>query len=361
MSNPHGNGRQRTWVILSLAVLVAMGAGQAAKAGNLYARAAWTGSIRKGVHSVNATVTVVDDSTLQVEHFTYDGLGPLVSFYLGATNSSTDFQNGLQVGPLLDRAYADESLTLELPPGETLDGYGAISVWCVENVVSFGSASFTAPASLYARAGWMADLAPGQHLVAGQATIITDRIIDLQHFSYDGTAAMVFFHLGATDSDPDFQAGLQVPPVLNHVYADDHLVVLLPTGASLDGYGALAVWSEQLTADFGSGSFADPLSAVGDGPAGAAGFALHANVPNPFNPVTTVDFDLPASEQVELTVYDVAGRRVRRLLDETMPAGPHSVLWDGRDDHGARVASGTYLCHIRAGDYAATREMVLVK
>jgi len=361
MSYRQGTGQRRRWLIPLLAIMVTMGLGQAARAQGLYSRAAWTGNIRFGEHSVQAFVTIVNDHTLQVEHFTYDGTAPLVYFYLGAGNTSPDFENGLQLDPLLDRPYNDESLTLTLPTGETLDGYNAIAVWCAEFMVSFGSASFAAPASMYERAGWMADIPLGMHLVEGQATIITDRIIDVQHFNYDGTDAMVYFHLGATNSDPDFQNGLQVPPRLHRVYADESLVLLLPDGTTLDGYGALAVWSEQLMANFGSGSFSNPLSAAGDGPVGPGRFALHGNVPNPFNPVTTVAFDLPASAPVQLAVFDLTGRQVRLLLDKQLPAGRHSVRWYGRDDRGSRVASGMYLCRIQAGSYSATRRMVLVK
>jgi hypothetical protein len=361
MSDHQRSGQQRKWLKVLLTIMVAAVLGPAARAQALYPRAAWVANIRFGEHSVQAFVTIVDDHTLQVEHFTYDGTAPLVYFYLGASNSSPDFENGLQLEPLLDRPYNDESLTLTLPVGETLDGYNAIAVWCAEFMVNFGSASFMAPATMYERAGWVADIPLGLHLVEGQATIINDRIINVQHFSYDGTAPLVYFYLGATDNNDDFQNGLQIPPLLDRAYVDESLVLLLPEGTTLDGYEAIAVWCEQFSVNFGSASFINPLAAAGDEPVGPTRFALHANTPNPFNPATTVAFDLPSSEQVKLAVYDLTGRRVRLLLDQQMPAGRHRVRWSGRDDRGSRVASGMYLCCIQAGSFTATKRMMLVK
>jgi hypothetical protein len=88
---------------------------------------------------------------------------------------------------------------------------------------------------------------------------------------------------------------------------------------------------------------------------------LHANVPNPFNPVTTIRYDLPAAEQVRLDVFDVAGRRVRTLVDARVEPGSHTVVWSGHDQEGHRVASGVYVYRLRAGSFVATRRMVLLK
>ncbi len=75
--------------------------------------------------------------------------------------------------------------------------------------------------------------------------------------------------------------------------------------------------------------------------------ALHLNVPNPFNPVTEIRFDLAARGAVALRVFDVGGRQVRALVDETRPAGRYRVSWNGLDDAGARVASGIYILPAR--------------
>ena len=94
----------------------------------------------------------------------------------------------------------------------------------------------------------------------------------------------------------------------------------------------------------------------------SAGYALHQCYPNPFNPSTTIRYDLPEPVNVDITVYDVTGRRVRRLLDgEYMEAGSHSVVWDGRNDAGGTVDTGVYFCRLRAGAFSQTRKMVLMK
>jgi flagellar hook assembly protein FlgD len=90
-------------------------------------------------------------------------------------------------------------------------------------------------------------------------------------------------------------------------------------------------------------------------------FALSANVPNPFNPQTTIHYDVPAAGMVNISVYDVAGRLVRELVNERRDAGSWSVQWNGDDRRGMRVASGVYFYRMRAGEFVETRKMVLLK
>jgi hypothetical protein len=90
-------------------------------------------------------------------------------------------------------------------------------------------------------------------------------------------------------------------------------------------------------------------------------YALEPNYPNPFNPVTTIAFDLPSAQMVELCVYALDGRLVSRLVSGMMPAGRHEVIWNGRSGQGKTVASGTYLYRITAGTFTDTRRMVLIK
>jgi hypothetical protein len=90
--------------------------------------------------------------------------------------------------------------------------------------------------------------------------------------------------------------------------------------------------------------------------------ALHPNVPNPFNPSTTVRYDLPLPLPVRLAVYDVAGRLVRALVDDaSQAAGRHEAVWDGRDETGAEVGTGVYFCRLRAGNEARVEKMTLVR
>ncbi len=107
-----------------------------------------------------------------------------------------------------------------------------------------------------------------------------------------------------------------------------------------------------------------PTTGVGGDPTtGAlpAVTALHPNVPNPFNPVTEIRFDLAARGAVALRVFDVGGRQVRALVNEARPAGRYKVSWDGLDDSGARVASGIYFYRLDAPAFSASRKMVLLK
>ena len=88
---------------------------------------------------------------------------------------------------------------------------------------------------------------------------------------------------------------------------------------------------------------------------------LHGNVPNPFNPQTRIRFDLADRERVQLCIYEPSGRKVRTLLDAALPAGPHALAWDGRDDTGRAVASGVYFTRLVAGTLTSSHKMVLLR
>lgn len=85
------------------------------------------------------------------------------------------------------------------------------------------------------------------------------------------------------------------------------------------------------------------------------------NYPNPFNPRTTLAFALPEGRQVNLAVYGLDGARIRTLVNGRREAGSHEVVWDGCDEAGRPVATGTYFARIQAGDFRQIRKMVLVK
>ena len=88
---------------------------------------------------------------------------------------------------------------------------------------------------------------------------------------------------------------------------------------------------------------------------------LHNNFPNPFNPQTVISFILPDSRPAVLTIFSVDGRVVRRLLDSQESAGHHEVTWNGCNDYGQPVASGTYFFRLSAGDYVETKRMALIR
>ncbi len=88
---------------------------------------------------------------------------------------------------------------------------------------------------------------------------------------------------------------------------------------------------------------------------------LEANYPNPFNPRTTIAFSVPANERVQLVVYGVDGALVRTLVDEPRAAGRYTIVWDGSDDGGRPVASGTYMYVVQMGDFRQVRKMALMR
>ena len=90
-------------------------------------------------------------------------------------------------------------------------------------------------------------------------------------------------------------------------------------------------------------------------------YILHQNYPNPFNPITTLQYDLPENGLVNVTVYDMLGRQVKTLINQTQEAGYKSVIWNATTDYGKPVSAGVYLYQIQAGEYISTKKMVLLK
>ena len=90
-------------------------------------------------------------------------------------------------------------------------------------------------------------------------------------------------------------------------------------------------------------------------------FELHQNYPNPFNPVTTLRYDLPENGLVNITIYDMLGRQVKNLINQTQDAGYRSVRWNATDDYGKPVSAGIYLYQIQAGEFVQTKKMMLLK
>jgi len=99
-----------------------------------------------------------------------------------------------------------------------------------------------------------------------------------------------------------------------------------------------------------------------------ATFMLHANVPNPFNPSTTIQYDLAEAVDVSIEIFDMLGKLVRTLVQTRQPAGRYSVAWDGRDDFGKTLASGVFIYRLQAGPstgsgqgFVQSRKMLLVR
>ena len=90
-------------------------------------------------------------------------------------------------------------------------------------------------------------------------------------------------------------------------------------------------------------------------------FALYDNYPNPFNPRTNINYDIPEATDVTLDVYNLMGQRVRTLVSRHHEPGRYSVSWDATNDFGSPIASGMYIFKIHAKDFVSIKKMLLMK
>ena len=90
------------------------------------------------------------------------------------------------------------------------------------------------------------------------------------------------------------------------------------------------------------------------------GFELSC-YPNPCNPAATISFSLASAQHANLAIYDARGRLVRTLVDGTLAGGPHSIIWNGTNESGTRVASGVYFYRIAADKKTATKKILLLR
>ena len=86
-----------------------------------------------------------------------------------------------------------------------------------------------------------------------------------------------------------------------------------------------------------------------------------SNYPNPFNPETTIEFSLPETANVELTIYNVKGQKVKNLINDEMAGGTHSIIWNGRNEAGEKTGSGVYFYRLKTADQTLSRKMILMK
>jgi hypothetical protein len=91
------------------------------------------------------------------------------------------------------------------------------------------------------------------------------------------------------------------------------------------------------------------------------GFAVSPSYPNPFNPSTTIRYELPEVARARLLVFDILGRKIRTLVDEQQEGGRYQAVWDARNDAGLSVGSGVYVFRFEAGDFSASGKMLLVR
>jgi len=90
-------------------------------------------------------------------------------------------------------------------------------------------------------------------------------------------------------------------------------------------------------------------------------FSVSQNYPNPFNPSTVINYALPKAEFVTIRIYNMLGQEVATLLNNEVNAGVYNIMWNGMDNSGTKVATGTYIYRVVAGDNIVSKKMILLK
>ena len=90
-------------------------------------------------------------------------------------------------------------------------------------------------------------------------------------------------------------------------------------------------------------------------------YMLYQNYPNPFNPSTSVRFEVPVESKVTIKIYDILGREVKTLFDDQVQRGRYTLEWDGLNESGMRMSSGTYIYRMVANDFVQSKKMLLLK
>ena len=88
---------------------------------------------------------------------------------------------------------------------------------------------------------------------------------------------------------------------------------------------------------------------------------MHDNYPNPFNPTTTIRFDLPKATDVSILIFNVLGQKIKTIDMSQINPGYHSVVWNATNDYGSQVSAGMYFYQLKTNDFIKTKKMVLLK
>jgi hypothetical protein len=164
---------------------------------------------------------------------------------------------------------------------------------------------------------------------------------------FAGTSTGLYSTYRLTGSSTIWQ--LEAPDLMGNVVVDQ-LAVRPSDGMVVAGTHGKGVYSISI-----------PVGTAVDDPEIPQPARLSQNVPNPFNPMTTISFSLPESGPTTLTVYDVAGKRVKTLVNQDTAAGDHQVTWRGADDTGRQVSAGVYLYELVSGSVHEVKRMTLVR
>jgi hypothetical protein len=176
-----------------------------------------------------------------------------------------------------------------------------------------------------------------------------------------GTGLVLNWTLSEVDNDVDFF-------ILRSTAPDGSFVELPSSALSRDGLSFSYVdrnWEPGTgywyRVEYGAGTERTILFEIGPVATPAVPLALYPNHPNPFNPSTTIRYNLPEDAYVRLLIFDVAGRRIASLVNEFQKKGMHAAIWNGRGDDGRAAASGVYFSKLEAGKESLSRKMILLR
>jgi len=221
----------------------------------------------------------------------------------------------------------------------------------------------------FAKLAFIAPFNPEQGSITAQIwdgiTLVTEK--EVTYFSEGNWKTVIFDNFVPIDADKEYYAGYVVSSnggLLPATYRDN--------GPNVEGGAYIKIggnWTplNATTFDF---NFCIQGIAISTNPSGIdenmvtiSTNILNENYPNPFNPSTTISYNLAEDSDVELTIYNLKGQRVKQLISiDQLLAGQHSVEWNGTDDTGKNVSSGIYLYKLKAGDkYTSTKKMILLK
>jgi FlgD Ig-like domain/FG-GAP repeat len=170
---------------------------------------------------------------------------------------------------------------------------------------------------------------------------------------------------GDNELSPNETSGYKLWIFQEHVTPPKSFRFFADVIGDLDGVPKIAADNQPLALSFDvqNGTVQDNSVSTPAGNAAEipATYALHQNHPNPFNPTTTIQFDLPQAGAVTLKIYNSVGQLVRTLVSGDYEAGAHKVVWNARNDSGVQVASGVYLAVFKAGEVQQVRRVMLMK
>ena len=238
-------------------------------------------------------------------------------------------------------AYSIQNVTGELVPG----GTGSLEVH-MENSVDVNILEF-----------YLVDLPDDMTITAAtQLDRFDDGVIDGSSEELEDGSYYFLGYDFASGIEVGSGAILQLDVQFDNTLTNPSIIMTMPGVASGD------INANPLVSIFhGFGQFTGGLLSIDEGSALPAEFALHPNFPNPFNPATRIIYDLAEASDVRLEIYDLMGRNIKTLVNQTQGTGRHFITWNGNDHTGNQVGAGVYLYRLHAGNKIFTRKMILMK